>query len=134
MVHEPDADRMAGAQEGEVAQAGEASAEAKAAAAEEVVLNAAVAFAGQVVAAAQQAVQKADVPEALQGLMLRQYYLETAALCLRRLAEAYEGAAANPAQPALRDLLADGARRANEASAAVEALGDLSLDLLDRLL
>ncbi len=34
----------------------------------------------------------------------------------------------------MADLVQDGAARASEATATVEALGDLSLDILDRLL
>lgn len=109
---------------------------AQTAIAEEVILNAAVAFAGHVTTAAQQAVEQAgaNIAPPLRDAMLRQYLLETATLCLRRLDEAYSGAAADPAAAAVRDLLDDGARRAREATAAVEALGDLALDLLDRLL
>jgi hypothetical protein len=109
--------------------------EAEAALAEEAVLNAAVAFAGHVVTAAQQAAEKAgeNVSPALQEAMYRQYLLETATLCLRRLGEAYARAADDPAQAALAGLLRDGAERARQVSATAEALGDLALDLLERL-
>jgi hypothetical protein len=104
--------------------------------AEEALLNAAVAFAGRAVSAAQQGA--AEIGEqaspALREMMLRQYLLETATLCLRRLAESYEAAATEPDLAALAALLADGAAKAQEVTTAVEALGDLGLDLLDRLL
>jgi hypothetical protein len=67
-------------------------------------------------------------------LIVRQFWLETATLCLRRLGESYGRSQEEAAQSANADLLADGARRADEARAAVEALGDLGLDLLDRFL
>jgi hypothetical protein len=109
---------------------------ARAAIAEEMVLNAAVAFAGQAVGGAQQAAERTaeSVPPALRDLIVRQYLLETATLCLRRLGESYSAAVEHGAQPEHAELLTDGARRADEARAAVEALGDLGLDLLDRLL
>lgn len=115
---------------------GEPSEAARAAIAEEMVLNAAMAFAGQVVNGAQQAAQKTceSAPPALRELIVRQFWLETATLCLRRLGESYGTSQEDAAQSANADLLADGARRADEARAAVEALGDLGLDLLDRLL
>ncbi|MGH2351857.1 MAG: hypothetical protein ACRDI2_08560 [Chloroflexota bacterium] len=110
--------------------------EATTALGEEAVLNAAVAFAGHVVTAAQQAAeQTGDTPgEALRRAVFRQHLLETATLCLRRLSESYGTAADDPAQAAVADLMQDGAARALEATATVEALGDLSLDILDRLL
>jgi hypothetical protein len=66
--------------------------------------------------------------------MVRQYLLETATLCLRRLGESYDTDAAEAALAAVAHLLQDGARQAKEATSAVEALGDLGLDLLDHLL
>jgi hypothetical protein len=112
------------------------SAEAKSAIAEEAVLNAAVAFAGHVVTAAQQGAEQAgqSASPAVRDLMVRQYLLETATLCLRRLGESYETAASDAGLGAVVDLLRDGARRAQEATATVEALGDLGLDVLDQLL
>jgi hypothetical protein len=109
---------------------------ARTAIAEEMVLNAAVAFAGHVATAAQEAAAKTGehAPAALRGVILRQYLLETATLCLRRLGESYTAAADDLSEADHQDLMRDGARRATEASASVEALGDLSLDLLDRLL
>ena len=114
---------------------------ARAAIAEEMVLNAAVAFAGQVVNGAQQAAEKTytatggeQVPPALRQLIVRQFWLETATLCLRRLGESYGASQSDADQNPNAELLADGARRADEARAAVEALGDLGLDLLDRIL
>ena len=103
---------------------------------EEAVLNAAVAFAGHVATAAQQAADQAGdgIAASLRQAMLRQYLLETATLCLRRLGEAYDTAAADPDQSALADLLRDGATRARTVTAEVEALGDLALDLMERLL
>jgi hypothetical protein len=102
----------------------------------EVVLNAAVAFAGHVASAATQAAAKGgeSVDPALRDAVMRQYLLETATLCLRRLGESYAAAAAAADTSELAALLGDGAERAGRASAAVEALGDLGLDLLDRLL
>lgn len=112
----------------------------------EVILNAAVAFAGHVAAAAQQAAgnagdtQAGDTqagggpPAPVREAVMRQYLLETATLSLRRLGESYAEAAADPEQEQIRDLLRDGAARARAATAAVEALGDLGLDTLDRLL
>ena len=115
---------------------GEPSDAARAAIAEEMVLNAAVAFAGQVVNGAQQAAQKTSetAPPALRDLIVRQFWLETATLCLRRLGESYGAAVDDASQSEHADLLKDGARRADEARASVEAIGDLGLDLLDRLL
>ena len=112
------------------------STETKTAIAEEAVLNAAVAFAGHVVAAAQQGAEQMgqSASAAIRELMVRQYLLETATLCLRRLGESYDAAAADPALEAVVELLRDGARRAREATATVEALGDLGLDVLDQLL
>ncbi len=109
---------------------------ARTAIAEEMVLNAAVAFAGHVASAAQEAAAKTGehAPPALRDTIVRQYLLETATLCLRRLGESYTAAAGDPSQADHKDLMTDGARRAGEASVAVEALGDLGLDLLDRLL
>ena len=109
---------------------------ARAAIAEEMVLNAAVAFAGQAVSGAQQAAERTaeSVPPALRDLIVRQFWLETATLCLRRLGESYGAAVADGAQTAHADLLRDGAQRADDARTAVEAMGDLALDLLDRLL
>jgi hypothetical protein len=109
---------------------------ARAAIAEEMLLNAAVAFAGQVVNGAQQAAEKTaeTAPPALQQLIVRQFWLETATLCLRRLGESYGTATDDVGQADHADLLRDGAKRADEARAAVEALGDLGLDLLDRWL
>jgi hypothetical protein len=114
----------------------EPSEAARAAMAEELVLNAAVAFAGQAVNGAQQAAEKTaeNVPPALRDLIVRQYWLETATLCLRRLGESYGAAADGAVQAEHVELLRDGARRADEARASVEAIGDLALDLLDRLL
>lgn len=102
--------------------------------AEEAVLNAAVAFAGHVATAAQQAVDQlaASAPPRVREAVVRQYFLETATLCLRRLGDSYSAATASDDEEG--SLLRDGAARAQEASAAVEVLGDLSLDLLDRLL
>jgi hypothetical protein len=120
----------------EVSGEGEASGAARTALAEEMVLNAAMAFAGHVATGAQQAAEKAaeGVPPAAQALILRQFLLETATLCLRRLGESYGEAVDDPTQAANLELLRDGASRAEEARAAVEALGDLGLDLLDRML
>ena len=107
----------------------------------EVILNAAVAFAGHVAAAAKQAAGNAGdtqagggPPAPVREAVMRQYLLETATLSLRRLGESYAEAAADPEQEQIRDLLRDGAARARAATAAVEALGDLGLDTLDRLL
>ena len=110
--------------------------EARAAIAEELVLNAAMAFAGQVVAGAQHSAQSTAeaAPPLLRELIVRQFWLETATLCLRRLGESYDGALEDTSLAAHMELLRDGAKRADEARAAVEALGDLGLDLLDRLL
>ena len=110
--------------------------EARAAIAEELVLNAAMAFAGQVVSGAQQSAQATAeaAPPRLRELIVRQFWLETATLCLRRLGESYGGALEDSTLAAHAELLQDGARRADEARASVEALGDLGLDLLDRLL
>ncbi len=124
--------------DGAPAAEGGVSAEAKSAIAEEAVLNAAVAFAGHVITAAQQGAEQASesAGPAIRELMVRQYLLETAMLCLRRLGESYDAAAAagDPALEAVAELLRDGALRAREASTTVEALGDLGLDVLDRLL
>jgi hypothetical protein len=102
----------------------------------EVILNAAVAFAGHVATAAQQATApgNAAVDAAIRDAIVRQYLLETATLCLRRLGESYASAAGDPAQAPAADLLRDGAERAAALGPTVEALGDLGLDLLDRLL
>ncbi|MGI8424340.1 MAG: hypothetical protein ACR2NO_09570 [Chloroflexota bacterium] len=110
--------------------------EARAAIAEELVLNAAMAFAGHAVAGAQQSAETTaeSAPPALRQVIVRQFWLETATLCLRRLGESYGAAAGDEALAAHAELLRDGARRADEARASVEALGDLGLDLLDRLL
>ena len=110
--------------------------EARAAIAEELVLNAAMAFAGQVVSGAQQSAQTTAeaAPPLLRDLIVRQFWLETATLCLRRLGESYGTALDDATLAAHAELLRDGAKRADEARAAVEALGDLGLDLLDRLL
>lgn len=109
---------------------------ARAAIAEELVLNAAMQFAGQAVSAAQEAAEKTseNVPPALREVIVRQFWLETATLCLRRLGESYETAAQDQAQTAHAALLQDGASRSGEARARVEAIGDLGLDLLDKLL
>ena len=109
---------------------------ARAAIAEELVLNAAMAFAGQAVAGAQQSAQTTaeSAPASLREVIVRQFWLETATLCLRRLGESYGGAMEDTALAAHAELLGDAARRADEARASVEALGDLGLDLLDRLL
>jgi hypothetical protein len=103
---------------------------------EEAVLNAAVAFAGHVVTAAEQAADKTGVAAgaALRGAVFRQYLLETATLCLRKLGESYTGAGDAGAGPEVAELLRDGVERARGATATVEALGDLSLDILDHLL
>ena len=58
---------------------------------------------------------------------------ETATLCLRRLGEAFTTGLEDAVDAGVRDLMRDGASRAVAATAATEALGDLSLDLLDRL-
>jgi hypothetical protein len=108
----------------------------------EMVLNAAVAFAGHVAAAAEQAVARSSAggedtalpPGPLRAAVTRQYLLETATLCLRRLGEMYDEAAADPAQMDGVDLLRSGGERARAATTMAEALGDLGLDLLDRLL
>jgi hypothetical protein len=103
---------------------------------EEAVLNAAMAFAGHVATAAQQAsvATGESLAAPLRDAVFRQYLLETATLCLRRLGESYDSAAGDEAQSAVVPLLRDGATRAKQATATVEALGDLSLDILDRLL
>lgn len=102
----------------------------------EVVLNAAVAFAGHVASAAEQAAEKTGGggEEPIRMAILRQYQLETATLCLRRLSDSYTDAGADPAQAGAADLLRDGAERARAATSMSEALSDLGLDLLDRLL
>jgi hypothetical protein len=109
---------------------------APAALGEEAVLNAAVAFAGHVVSAAQQAAAQAGNAggEPLRQAIFRQYLLETATLCLRRLGESYDQAAADPQQTTVAELARTGAGQAVEVMGAVEALGDLGVDLLDRLL
>jgi hypothetical protein len=114
----------------------EPSEAAKTAIAEELVLNAAVAFAGQTVSAAQQAAQQAaeHVPEALQDVVVRQFWLETATLCLRRIGESYEESASQETSEEERALRKNGARQAAEVASTLEALGDLGLDLLDRVL
>jgi hypothetical protein len=110
--------------------------EATTALGEEAVLNAAVAFAGHVVTAAQQAAEQAGgtAGNALREAVFRQYVLETATLCLRRLEESYAATTASAPEADIADLVRDGARQAREATSTVEALGDLSLDMLDRLL
>jgi hypothetical protein len=112
------------------------SGEARAAIAEELVLNAAMAFAGQVVAGAQQSAQATAeaAPPLLRELIVRQFWLETATLCLRRLGESYGSALDDTTLAAHADLLRDAAGRADEARTTLEALGDLGLDLLDRML
>jgi hypothetical protein len=114
----------------------EDAAAATAALGEEAVLNAAVAFAGHVVSAAQQAADQAGsaTDEPVREAVFRQYLLETATLCLRRLGDSYGAAAADPERSGVAELIRDGATRAGEAVTTVEALGDLSLDILDRLL
>jgi hypothetical protein len=116
--------------------AGMPSEAARTAIAEEMVLNAAMAFAGHVATAAQDAARKTaeQAPPALRETIVRQFFLETATLCLRRLGDSYGSAADDPTQADHVELMRDGARRAGEATASVEALGDLGLDLLDRLL
>ena len=103
---------------------------------DEAVLNAAVAFAGQAVLAAPEASGPAAAAggPALGEAVFRQYLLETATLCLRRLNESYAAAAGDPAHADVVDQVREGAERAGEARATVETLGDLSLDILDRLL
>jgi hypothetical protein len=103
---------------------------------EEAVLNAAVAFAGHAVQAAQEAAAPAAASAGtpLGEAVFRQYLLETATLCLRRLSESYAAAASDGAHADVAELVRDGAARAGEAMATVETLGDLSLDILDRLL
>lgn len=110
--------------------------EARAALGEEAVLNAAVAFAGHVAGAARQAAERAGetAGQTLQEAIFRQYLLETATLCLRRLSESYGETGTAGADPELAELMQDGASRASAATASIEALGDLSLDILDRLL
>lgn len=102
----------------------------------EIILNAAVAFAGHVVTLAQQAAEQGPHRgnAVLRDAMARQYLLETATLSLRKLGESYAASAEEPALAGHLELLQDGAARAATASNAVEALGDLGLDLLDRLL
>ena len=70
----------------------------------------------------------------IDAMVLRQYLLETATLCLRRLGESYSASAEEETAADLAAMLQDGAQRATRASSSVEALGDLGLDLLDRLL
>lgn len=102
----------------------------------EVILNAAVAFAGHVATAAQQTADAAgeSIDPALKAAVIRQYLLETATLCLRRLGESYAEAAGGTTGGELGALLREGAERATAARATVETIGDLGLDLLDRLL
>jgi hypothetical protein len=102
----------------------------------DVLLNAAVAFAGHVATAAEQAAAQHVESEdrAVSAAALRQYLLETATLCLRRLGESYSASADEETAADLAAMLQDGAQRATRASSAVETLGDLGLDLLDRLL
>ena len=111
------------------------SEQAKDALAEEAVLTAAVAFAGHVVTAAQEAADKAgdSIAAPLREAIRRQYLLETATLCLRRLEESYARAADDPEQAGAAGLLRDGATRAASAMEMVEALGDLGLDVLGSL-
>ncbi|NBT17284.1 MAG: hypothetical protein EBT00_00660 [Proteobacteria bacterium] len=99
--------------------------QAREALAEEAVLNAAMAFAGHVVADAEtRAAQlSGSLPPALATAVHRQFLLETATLCLRRLGEAFTTGLEDAVDDGVRDLI----------TAATEALGDLSLDLLDRL-
>ncbi len=106
--------------------------QAREALAEEAVLNAAMAFAGHVVADAEtRAAQlSGSLPPALATAVHRQFLLETATLCLRRLGEAFTTGLEDAVDDGVRDLMRDGA---SQAVAATEALGDLSLDLLDRL-
>jgi hypothetical protein len=119
--------------------------------AEEAVLNAAMAFAGHVVQDASSRARNVSgdgggprIAEA----MYRQFLLETATLCMRRLGDAYEEeatrateaghavsrASAGGIDPEAVRLLRDAATRAAETMAALESLGDLSLDILDRIL
>jgi hypothetical protein len=123
------------AQQPEDRGAGDAG-EATVALGEEAVLNAAVAFAGHAVQAAQEAAGPAGAAAGapVGEAVFRQYLLETATLCLRRLNESYAAAAGDAAHADVADLVRDGAARAGEAMATVESLGDLSLDILDRLL
>jgi hypothetical protein len=109
--------------------------QAREALAEEAVLNAAMAFAGHVVADAEtRAAQlSGSLPPALATAVHRQFLLETATLCLRRLGEAFTTGLEDAVDDGVRDLMRDGASQAVAATAATEALGDLSLDLLDRL-
>ncbi len=127
---------MAESREQEVTSQDVPSDAARAAIAEEMVLNAAMAFAGQVATAAQQSAEKTaeGAPAVLQDVIIRQYLLETATLCLRRLGESYAASVNAGTNEPAQELLRDGARRADEARAQVEALGDLGLDLLDRVL
>src|SRR5688500_20161779 len=76
--------------------------EARAAIAEELVLNAAMAFAGQAVTGAQQSAQATaeSAPSSLREVIVRQFWLETATLCLRRLGESSGGALEDTALPA----------------------------------
>ncbi len=110
--------------------------------AEEAVLNAAMAFAGHVVQdAATRARKVSDASgSGLADAMHRQFLLEAATLCLRRLGEAYEEEARRASEPGLPvdadvvRLLRDASERATEVTGALEGLGDLSLDILDRIL
>lgn len=103
--------------------------------AEEAVLNAAMAFAGHVVSDAEtRAAQlSGSLSPAVASAVHRQFLLETATLCLRRLGEAFTTDHEDGADAGVSDLMRDGASRAEAATSATEALGDLSLDLLDRL-
>lgn len=110
--------------------------------AEEAVLNAAMAFAGHVVQDA--ATRARQVPDTdgtrFADAVYRQYLLETATLCLRRLGEAYEAEARRAEDPGVTTdadasrLLREASARAVDATSALEGLGDLSLDILDRIL
>jgi len=111
--------------------------------AEEAVLNAAMAFAGHVVQDASSRARNisgdrggSQITEA----MYRQFLLETATLCVRRLGDAYEEEAARATTAGhvldadTSRLLRDAATRAATMMTALEGLGDLSLDILDRIL
>jgi hypothetical protein len=111
--------------------------------AEEAVLNAAMAFAGHVVQDASSRARNisgAGGEPRIAEAMYRQFLLETATLCLRRLGDAYAEEAARVAElghPLDADaarLLRDAATRAAETMTELEGLGDLSLDILDRIL
>ena len=109
--------------------------QAREALAEEAVLHAAMAFAGHVVADAEtRAAQlSGSLPPALATAVHRQFLLEAATLCLRRLGEAFTTGHEDAVDSGVRDLMRDGASQAVAATSATEVLGDLSLDLLDRL-